>query len=66
MRQASRLINQNKDQILADVAESKKEEARAAMSRLSDGLLEFQSLLEQKDRAGILPKQKECLEYVGQ
>ncbi|BFI25337.1 hypothetical protein MPTK2_1g20230 [Marchantia polymorpha subsp. ruderalis] len=66
VRQASRLINQNKDQILADVAESKKEEARAAMSRLSDGLLEFQSLLEQKDRAGILPKQKECLEYVGQ
>ncbi|KAL2651770.1 hypothetical protein R1flu_019898 [Riccia fluitans] len=65
VRQASRLFNQNKDTILADVAVSKKEEAQTVMAKLSNSLLEFQDLLAQKDRAGILPKQKEALEYVG-
>lgn len=66
MRQASRSLNQNKEGILADVSVPKKEEAQQLLAKLSEGLVDFQKVLEAKDRNGIAPKQKELLAIVGE
>lgn len=65
VRQAARVLNQNKDNILADIAEAKKEQGQELLNRLSIGLQEFNKILDSKDRAAIASQQKELLEYVG-
>lgn len=64
-RQAARVLNQNKTVILADVAETKKEEGQQLIDNLNQGLQDFQNIIEQKDRAAVAPKQKELLQIVG-
>lgn len=66
MRQASRLLNVNKDAILVDVSEAKKEEAQQLLVKLGEGLLDFQRILEAKNRAAIAPQQKAVLNIVGE
>lgn len=60
------MLNQNKDNILADIAEAKKEQGQELLNRLSIGLQEFNKILDSKDRAAIASQQKELLEYVGE
>lgn len=66
VRQAARVFNQNKAQILADVVDAKKQEAEQALAVLNDGLADFQKQLEAKDRSIVFPKQKELLRLVGE
>lgn len=65
-RQAARVLNQNKTVMLADVAETKKEEGQQLIDNLNQGLQDFQNIIEQKDRAAVAPKQKELLHIVGE
>ncbi|CAM6086443.1 unnamed protein product [Calypogeia fissa] len=65
VRQTSRLVNQNKEGILADVSAARKEEAQKLLSKLGDGLVDFQRILEVKDRNAIAPKQRDLLDIVG-
>eukprot|EP00897_Mesotaenium_endlicherianum_P000953 jgi/Mesen1/10859/ME000093S10383 len=65
VRQANRVLNQNKEGILADIAEGRKEEAKVQLDKLTNGLQELQALIAEKDRAAVAPKQKELLSYVG-
>lgn len=66
VRQANRVLNQNTDKILADVAPAKKEEAKVLLDRLQDGLQEFQQIIQRKERGLVALKQKELLAYVGE
>lgn len=66
VRQAARVFNQNKAQILADVADNKKQEAEQALNALNEGLIDYQKQLETKDRSIVFPKQKELLRLVGE
>lgn len=65
VRQAARILNQNKPAILASVAESKKEVGQDLLEKLTIGLQEFQKILEEKNRDAVAPKQKELLYIVG-
>jgi len=65
VRQAARVLNQNKSQIVADIADTKKEEGGKLVELLNEGLQEYQKVLEQKDRSVVFPKQKELLHIVG-
>lgn len=65
MRQASRALNQGKDLILAGVAESKKEEGKDLLEKISAGLDDLQKIVEDRNRDAVAPKQKELLQYVG-
>lgn len=65
MRQASRALNQGKDLILAGVAESKKEQGKDLLEKISAGLDDLQKIVEDRNRDAVAPKQKELLEYVG-
>lgn len=66
VRQAARVLNQNKAQILADIAESKKQEAGELITALNEGLQDYQKELEVKDRSVVFPKQKELLRILGE
>lgn len=66
VRQAARVLNQNKTTIVADVAESKKAEGQELLDKLNEGLQEYQKLLEQRDRSIVFPKQKDLLRRVGE
>lgn len=65
VRQAARVFNQNKAQILADIAESKKQEAGELITALNEGLQDCLKELEAKDRSVVFPKQKELLRILG-
>ncbi|KAG9450018.1 hypothetical protein H6P81_009983 [Aristolochia fimbriata] len=65
VRQASRALNQGKDLILSDVAESKKEEGKDLLGKLAVGMDELQKIVEERNRDAVAPKQKELLQYVG-
>ncbi|KAG0558691.1 hypothetical protein KC19_10G047000 [Ceratodon purpureus] len=65
VRQAARVLNQNKTQILADIADSKKQEGEQLLTALNEGLQDYQKQLESKDRSIVFPKQKELLRVVG-
>lgn len=65
VRQASRVLSQNKDGILADVAPGKKEEAKVLLEKLTDGFQEFNQIIQSRNRPGVSPKQKELLRIVG-
>jgi len=60
------VLNQNKSQIVADIADTKKEEGGKLVELLNEGLQEYQKVLEQKDRSVVFPKQKELLHIVGE
>ena len=66
VRQAARVLNQNKTQILADIADSKKQEGEQLLTALNEGLQDYQKQLESKDRSIVFPKQKELLRVVGE
>ncbi|KAJ7553004.1 hypothetical protein O6H91_06G080400 [Diphasiastrum complanatum] len=65
IRQAARVLSQNKGVILADVAEAKKSQGEELLGNLTVGLQEFQKIVEEKDRTAVAPKQKELLNIVG-
>lgn len=65
IRQASRILSQNKQAILAGVAESKKEHGQELMDKLTVGLEDFQKIVEERERDAIAPKQQQLLEFVG-
>ncbi|KAG0609640.1 hypothetical protein M758_7G002600 [Ceratodon purpureus] len=65
VRQAARVFNQNKAQILADIVDTKKQEAELLINTLNEGLQDYQKQLEAKDRSIVFPKQKELLRVVG-
>eukprot|EP01018_Ginkgo_biloba_P013627 Gb_08385 [translate_table: standard] len=65
VRQAARVLNQNKPAILAGIAESKKEHGQEFLDKLTVGLQEFQKIVEARDRDGVAPKQQELLDLVG-
>lgn len=65
IRQASRVLSENKQAILARVAESKKEHGQELMDKLTVGLEEFRKIVEERDRDAIAPKQQQLLEFVG-
>ena len=66
VRQAARVFNQNKSQILADIVDTKKQEAEQLLTTLNEGLQDYQKQLEAKDRSIVFPKQKELLRVVGE
>jgi uncharacterized protein YicC (UPF0701 family) len=51
--------------ILAGVAESKKEEGKDLLEKISAGLDDLQNIVEDRNRDAVAPKQKELLQYVG-
>eukprot|EP00271_Cylindrocystis_brebissonii_P011696 TRINITY_DN29609_c0_g1_i1.p1 TRINITY_DN29609_c0_g1~~TRINITY_DN29609_c0_g1_i1.p1 ORF type:complete len:448 (+),score=112.65 TRINITY_DN29609_c0_g1_i1:126-1469(+) len=65
VRQANRVLNQNKDNILGAVAPQNRDEAEVTFDKLRSGLQEFNEIIQSKNRAGVVPKQKELLAYVG-
>ncbi|XP_068637927.1 peptidyl-prolyl cis-trans isomerase, chloroplastic-like isoform X2 [Aristolochia californica] len=65
VKQASRALNQGKDLILSDVAESKKEEGKELIDKLALGMEELRQIVEERNRDAVAPKQKELLQYVG-
>ena len=60
------MFNQNKAQILADIVDTKKQEAELLINTLNEGLQDYQKQLEAKDRSIVFPKQKELLRVVGE
>ena len=60
------VLNQNKVQILADIAESKKQEVGELITALNEGLQDYQNELEAKDWSVVFPKQKELLRILGE
>lgn len=65
VRQAARILSQNKPAIIASFAELKKEYGQDLLDKLAVGLQEFQKIVEEKSREAVSPKQKELLYIVG-
>ncbi|KAK3018290.1 hypothetical protein RJ639_003558 [Escallonia herrerae] len=65
VRQASRAFKQGKSLIISGLAESKKDQGIELLDKLEVGMDELQKLVEDRNRDGVAPKQKELLQYVG-
>eukprot|EP00249_Psilotum_nudum_P015968 c25601_g1_i3 orf=109-1698(+) len=65
IRQAARALSQNKQAILASVAESKNAHGEELLNKLALGLEEFQKIVEEKNRDSVVLKQKDLLNIVG-
>lgn len=65
MRQASRALKQGKSLIISGLAESKKDHGVELLDKLEAGMDELQQIVEDRNRDGVAPKQKELLNYVG-
>ncbi|KAK4759899.1 hypothetical protein SAY87_023030 [Trapa incisa] len=65
VRQASRSLKQGKSLIIAGLAESKKDHGLQQLEKLEAGMEELQQIVEDRNRDGVAPKQKELLQYVG-
>ncbi|XP_010524308.1 PREDICTED: peptidyl-prolyl cis-trans isomerase CYP38, chloroplastic [Tarenaya hassleriana] len=65
VRQASRLLKQGKNMIVAGFAESKKDHGSELIDKLEAGMDELQQIVEERNRDAVAPKQKELLQYVG-
>ncbi|KAL2943591.1 Peptidyl-prolyl cis-trans isomerase chloroplastic [Bienertia sinuspersici] len=65
IKQASRAYKNGKSLIISGLAESKKEHGIQLLDKLETGMDELQQIVENKDRDGVAPKQKELLRYVG-
>lgn len=60
------MFNQNKAQILADIVDTKKQEAEQLVDILNEGFQDYQKQLEARDRSIVFPKQKVLLQLVGE
>lgn len=65
VKQASRSLKNGKSLIVAGLAESKKEHGMELLDKLEAGMGKLQQIVEDKNRNGVAPKQKELLQYVG-
>ncbi|XP_059638759.1 peptidyl-prolyl cis-trans isomerase, chloroplastic [Cornus florida] len=65
LRQASRSLKQGKSLIISGLAESKKDHGIELLDKLEAGMDELQQIVEDRNRDGVAPKQKELLSYVG-
>ncbi|CAA6665497.1 unnamed protein product [Spirodela intermedia] len=65
VRQASRALSQGRSLILSGLAESKRALGEETLSKLAAGLGELQTIVEERNRDAVAPKQKELLQYVG-
>lgn len=65
LKQASRALKQGKTLIVAGLAPSKADDGIQLLNKLEAGLDELQKIVEDKNRDGVAPKQKELLSYVG-
>lgn len=66
VRTAQQAVTSGRDKIVADFAPAKKAEGEAALARLEASLVEFNALIEAKDKQIVPIKQRECLDYLGQ
>ncbi|CAM8985063.1 unnamed protein product [Rhodiola kirilowii] len=64
VRQASRAYKQGKSLIVAGLAESKKAHGEELLNKLEVGMDELQTIVEERKREAVAPKQKELLQYV--
>eukprot|EP00245_Coleochaete_scutata_P004856 TRINITY_DN178_c0_g2_i1.p1 TRINITY_DN178_c0_g2~~TRINITY_DN178_c0_g2_i1.p1 ORF type:complete len:375 (+),score=92.00 TRINITY_DN178_c0_g2_i1:62-1126(+) len=65
VRQATRILNTNRDKILGDVAPAKKAEGQQLLNDLIASLQEFQGVFETKDKTKVMPQQRKVLNIVG-
>lgn len=65
VRQASRALSQGRALILSGLAESKRALGEETLDKLAAGLGELQTIVEERNRDAVAPKQKELLQYVG-
>lgn len=65
LKQASRTLKQGKSMIISGLAESRKEHGVELLDKLEVGMGELQKIIEDRNREGVSPKQKELLQYVG-
>ncbi|KAK9734995.1 hypothetical protein RND81_04G176300 [Saponaria officinalis] len=65
LKQASRAFKNGKSVIVSGLAESKKEHGIEMLDKLEAGMGELQQIVEDRNRDGVAPKQKELLQYVG-
>lgn len=65
VRGATSVIASQRDKIVADFAPAKRAEGEAALVKLEAALVEFQGIIDAKDKQLVPIKQRECLEYLG-
>lgn len=65
MKIASQALKEGKGNIIAGLAESKKDNGVQLLDKLANGMQELQTIVEDKNRSAIVAKQKELLQYVG-
>ncbi|KAH6774443.1 cyclophilin 38 [Perilla frutescens var. frutescens] len=65
VRQASRALKQGRTMIVGGLAKSKVDDGIALLNKLESGLDEMLKIVEDRNRDGVPPKQKELLNYVG-
>jgi cyclophilin family peptidyl-prolyl cis-trans isomerase len=66
VRTSQSTLEKERNAIINDFAPDKKADGLAALEKLDTGLLEFQALIDAKDKQAVPIKQREVLEYVGQ
>ncbi|XP_057540238.1 peptidyl-prolyl cis-trans isomerase, chloroplastic [Amaranthus tricolor] len=65
LKQASQALKNGKSLIISGLAESKKEHGVELLGKLEAGMDELQQIVEDNNRDGVAPKQRELLRYVG-
>lgn len=65
IKQASRALKNGKNSIISGLAESKKEHGLELLGKLETSMDELQQIVEDMNRDGVAPKQRELLQYVG-
>lgn len=65
MRQASRALKEGRTMIVKGLAKSKVDDGIALLNKLEAGFDEMMKIVEDRNRDGVAPKQKELLNYVG-
>ncbi|XP_047982780.1 peptidyl-prolyl cis-trans isomerase CYP38, chloroplastic [Salvia hispanica] len=65
VRQASRALKEGRTMIVKGLAKSKVDDGIALLNKLEAGFDEMMKIVEDRNRDGVAPKQKELLNYVG-
>ncbi|KAG6392468.1 hypothetical protein SASPL_146687 [Salvia splendens] len=65
VRQASRALKEGRTMIVKGLAKSKVDDGIAQLNKLEAGFDEMMKIVEDRNRDGVAPKQKELLNYVG-
>ncbi|KAL1537145.1 cytochrome P450 monooxygenase 38 [Salvia divinorum] len=65
VRQASRALKEGRTMIVGGLAKSKVDDGVALLKKLEAGFDEMMKIVEDRNRDGVAPKQKELLNYVG-